>query len=158
MGLLRGRRERYSAAVPIAGVGDDQRTRQLPVCDVRFRLEFPSEWVAHCHCSLCRRAHGSAFVTWVGMEAARCAIDDPQARLRWYASTPGAGRGFCARCGSALFFRSEHWPGELHVALANLQDPADRTPQAHAYWDAHVAWVALDPHDGLPRKPAPDAG
>lgn len=123
--------------------------------DLRFTLDFPSKWVAHCHCSLCRRAHGAAFVTWVGMDEARVAIEDPQSRLAWHASSAAGERGFCARCGSTLFFRGSRWPGELHVTLANLHDPADRAPQMHAYWDAHVDWVALDPEDGLPRRPAP---
>ena len=123
--------------------------------DVRFDLTYPSRWVAHCHCSLCRRAHGAAFVTWIGMEDTHVAIDDPHSRLRWYASTPGAERGFCSRCGSTLFFRSGRWPGELHVAHANLEGPADRAPQAHAYWDTHVEWVAVDPADGLKRMPDP---
>jgi len=85
----------------------------------------------------------------------RVAIDDCHSRLRWYASTPGAERGFCSRCGSTLFFRSRNWPGELHVAHANLDGPADRAPQAHAYWDTHVDWAAVDPADGLKRMPAP---
>ena len=126
--------------------------------DLRFTLGFPSKWVAHCHCSLCRRAHGAAFVTWVGMEATRCAIDDSHSRLQWYPSTPGAERGFCSRCGSTVFFQSSNWPGELHIALANLHEPADRAPQSHAYWDTHVDWVALDPNDGLQRNPNPKAG
>jgi hypothetical protein len=122
---------------------------------VGFALTFPSKWVAHCHCSLCRRAHGAAFVTWIGMRARDVAIADPQSRLRWYAATPGAERGFCTRCGSTLFFRSQRWPGELHVTQANLHGAADRAPQAHAYWDTHVAWVSLDPGDGLKRIDAP---
>ena len=124
--------------------------------DVGFTLAFPSKWVAHCHCSLCRRAHGAAFVTWIGMHADDVTIDDPQARLRWYPSSPGAERGFCTRCGSTLFFRSGRWPGELHVARANV-DAADRLPQAHAYWPQHVDWVALDPDDGLARLGDPKA-
>jgi hypothetical protein len=27
---------------------------------VRGRIARPSRWVAHCHCSVCRRAHGAA--------------------------------------------------------------------------------------------------
>ncbi|MEO6263603.1 MAG: GFA family protein [Luteimonas sp.] len=123
--------------------------------DAVFVLTVPSKWVAHCHCSLCRRAHGAAFVTWVGMHERDVAIADPQSRLQWYASTPGAERGFCSRCGSTLFFRSRNWPGELHVAHANLHDPADRAPQAHAYWDSRVDWASVDPGDGLKRMPAP---
>ncbi len=125
--------------------------------DVRFVARLPSKWVAHCHCTLCRRAHGAAFVTWVGMEAARCAIDDPRSRLQWYASSPGAERGFCSRCGSMLFFRSDRWAGELHLARAQVEGDIDRAPQSHVHWDAHVDWVRLDEHDGLPRQPDPNA-
>jgi hypothetical protein len=125
--------------------------------DVAFALALPSRWVAHCHCSLCRRAHGAAFVTWVGMHEGDVAIADPHARLCWYPSTPGAERGFCSHCGSTLFFRSRNWPGELHVAHANVRDLIDRAPQAHAYWDARVGWATVDPADGLKRMHAPDA-
>ncbi|GAB3737781.1 GFA family protein [Luteimonas pelagia] len=122
---------------------------------VTFDLTWPSKWVAHCHCSLCRRAHGAAFVTWVGMERPRVSIEDPDNALVWHASSDHGERGFCSRCGSTVFFRGSRWPDELHVTLANLHDGADRVPQVHAYWDSHVDWVALDEGDGLPRKPAP---
>jgi hypothetical protein len=125
--------------------------------DVRFTLSWPSLWVAHCHCTLCRRAHGAAFVTWIGMEAAQCAIEDPYGRLRWYDSSPGAERGFCDRCGSSLFFRSTRWPGQLDIALANLQGEADRAPSEHGYWEHRAPWAAVDPDDGLPRKIGDDS-
>ena len=123
--------------------------------DVRFNATLPSKWVAHCHCTLCRRAHGAAFVTWVGMDATRCAIEDPWSRLQWYESSAGAERGFCSHCGSMLFFRSERWAGELHIARAQVVGEVDRAPQAHVYWDTHVEWVQIDERDGLPRKPDP---
>ncbi|MFL6591444.1 MAG: GFA family protein [Luteimonas sp.] len=124
--------------------------------DLTVALTLPSKWVAHCHCTQCRRAHGAAFVTWVGMREADVAIGDPRSRLRWHASTPGvAERGFCGRCGSTLFFRSSRWPGELHVTLGNLDTAVDRAPQAHAFWDTHVAWAGVDPHDGLKRMSDP---
>ena len=126
--------------------------------DVTVQASLPSKWVAHCHCSLCRRAHGAAFVTWVGMEATHCGIEDAQGHLRWYRSSPGAERGFCSRCGSMLFFRSERWPGELHIALAHFTTPVDRAPQVHAYWQDHVEWANVDPNDGLRRgTPESDA-
>lgn len=119
---------------------------------LRFSVELPSKWVAHCHCSMCRRAHGAAFVTWVGIDETRARIEDSRHTLRWYASSPGAERGFCSRCGSMLFFRSRRWAGELHLVLANFDEPVDRAPQAHVFYASHVDWVALDPADGLPRK------
>lgn len=124
--------------------------------DVQFSARLPSRWVAHCHCTMCQRNSGSAFVTWVGLDETQCRIEDPHDRLRWYESSAGAQRGFCSRCGSTLFFRSERWRGELHATLANFDGPVDRLPQAHVFWDTHVDWVKLDGDDGLPRKPAPE--
>ena len=123
--------------------------------DVRFSAALPSKWVAHCHCTMCQRSGGSAFVTWVGLDADRCRIDDPRGRLAWFRSSDAGERGFCARCGSTLFFRSQRWAGELHVTLANFTGPVDRAPQAHVFWDTRVPWVHLA-DDGLPRKDAPD--
>jgi len=122
--------------------------------DVSFIANLPSLWVAHCHCTMCQRSGGSAFITWVGLDEKSCHIDDPKGHLQWYQSSDKGGRGFCSHCGSTLFFRSSRWAGELHVTLANFDTPVDRAPQAHAFWDTHVDWVALDPNDGLPRKAA----
>ena len=120
---------------------------------IRFRAELPSKWVVHCHCTLCRRAHGAAFVTWVGVDERSSHIEDPERTLHWYRSSVEAERGFCSRCGSTLFFRSSKWPGELHIALANFVDPVDRAPQAHIFFDTHVDWLALG--DELPKKGHP---
>ena len=126
--------------------------------EITLAAALPSLWVAHCHCSLCRRAHGAAFVTWVGMDDTRCVIGDAKRSLRWYESTPGAERGFCGHCGAMMFFRSERWPGELHIALAHFTTPVDRAPQVHAYWQDHVEWANVDPNDGLRRgTPESDA-
>lgn len=123
---------------------------------VSFTARLPSKWVAHCHCTRCQRAHGAAFVTWVGFESERVAIEDPDASLRWFHTPGGGDRAFCGVCGSSLFFRSDQWPGELHVARALFVEPVDRAPQIHVYYDTHVDWVGIA--DGLPTKPDPAAG
>lgn len=118
---------------------------------VRFTAKLPSRWVAHCHCSRCRRAHGAAFVTWVGLDEGDLTIDDGQGALRWHRSDLGGSGGFCGACGSPMFFRGARWPGEIHVARALFTDPLDREPQLHAYYDTHVSWVTLA--DQLPTRP-----
>lgn len=117
---------------------------------VRFTARFPSKWVAHCHCTRCQRAHGAPFVTWAGFKAERVAIEDPDQALRWHEGLAGAQRGFCSRCGSPMFFRSERWPGELHIARALFAEPLDREPQAHVYYESHVSWLSVG--DELPKK------
>ena len=123
---------------------------------VRFRAGLPSKWVAHCHCTYCRRAHGAAFVTWAGFPSAQFALDAGSQEPTWYASSAGARRGFCGRCGSPMFFQSDRWPGEMHVARALIHDPLDREPAAHVFYETHVPW--LDVADALPKKTSPGSG
>jgi hypothetical protein len=121
---------------------------------IRYRFALPPLWVAHCHCSTCRRAQGAAFVTWIGTDGEKFELlDDAAANLRTYRSSAEATRSFCGRCGTPLFFESSRWPGQLHITLASV-DPVEAAklrPQVHAYWAAHVPWVGDIP-DGLPRK------
>ncbi|MEM9301013.1 MAG: GFA family protein [Pseudomonadota bacterium] len=117
---------------------------------VHYRIELPTLWCSHCHCSMCQQAHGAAFVTWVGVAEERFTVTAGKRAIAWHASSTEAERGFCKECGSSLFFRSERWPGEVHVTRANLVGDIDREPQAHAFYDAHVDWLKLG--DDLPRK------
>lgn len=111
---------------------------------VRFSLALPSKWCAHCHCSMCRKYHGAGYVTWAGFENSGFKLEQGADLLEWYDSSEKAQRGFCKRCGSSLFFRSDKWPGEIHVAVGCLDAPIDREPEANVYYDTHVDWVAID--------------
>ena len=124
---------------------------------VRFRGALPPKWVAHCHCSMCRRAHGAGFVTWVGFDRAAITIESGSETLTRYASSAHATRSFCSRCGSMLFFESGHWPDEIHVTLANLHGSHGLVPQAHAYWSSRASWADWSGTE-LPTVDPPDHG
>ena len=111
---------------------------------IRFHFELPSKWCAHCHCSMCRKVHGAGYVTWVGFESTRFRLEQGKEDLAWFESSVGASRGSCRNCASSMFFRSERWADEIHVALACLDGPIDREPQTHAYHNSHVDWMPLD--------------
>lgn len=113
----------------------------------------PPKWVAHCHCTRCQRAHGAAFVTWVGVDANAATIHDPQAVLKWFNHPGGGDRAFCSCCGSSLFFKGPRWPGELHIARALVNEPFDYPPEVHSCYDTHVDWFAVV--DGLPKENDP---
>ena len=111
---------------------------------VEFSASLPSNWCAHCHCSMCRKAHGAGYVTWAGFDEDQVTFVKGNKQLTWYESSPGAQRGFCSRCGSTMFFRSERWAGELHIVLACIDGAIDRTPQANVFFDRHVNWMPID--------------
>jgi len=70
--------------------GPDQRSaeptssRGSCLCGaIGFVAALPSKWVAHCHCSRCRRAHGAPFVTWAGFAADAVTVEDERSNLRF---------------------------------------------------------------------------
>ncbi len=120
---------------------------------VTFTITPPTRFCAHCHCSMCRRAHGAPLVTWSGVMEEQLRVLTGAELLRDYASSPEAKRSFCSMCGSSLFFRSTRWPGEVHVATANLTGPLDRVPTAHVFFSDRAPWFEV--HDGLIRCGGP---
>ncbi len=115
---------------------------------VRFEADLPSRFCAHCHCTNCRRAHGAAFVTYAGFRQDQLQVSGSD-RLTRYRTETGATRVFCSRCGSTLFYEGPRWEGEVHVALANIQDEIDKAPEAHVYVDHRAPWWEIS--DELPR-------
>ena len=120
---------------------------------VKFEVTLPTKWCAHCHCTLCRRSHGAAFVTWFGVETDQFKFIQGEEKLTWYHSSQESKRGFCTNCGSHILFRSTKWPGETHLTLSNMIDPIDRQPQVHVFFDTHVGWLEFN--DDLPRYDDP---
>ena len=69
---------------------------------VKFEATLPSLDSTHCHCSTCRRAHGAAFVTFVGVPEDQFEVTEGDEVLRRYLTDTGATRSFCTNCGSTL--------------------------------------------------------
>ena len=120
---------------------------------VRFAITPPTNWCAHCHCSMCRRAHGAPFVTWAGVPSQSFRIVAGEDRLTRYRSSDDATRSFCGTCGSPMLFESARWPGEIHVAVGSVSGRLDRSPALHAFFDDRAEWVHVN--DGLMRAGGP---
>jgi hypothetical protein len=108
---------------------------------VRFVARFPSRFASHCHCASCRRAHGAAFVTWIGFKTPQVTVTEGAGDLAAHESSPGTRRSFCRHCGTKLFFESSRWAGETHITLAAFDDPVDRVPESHSCFEEHVSWI-----------------
>lgn len=114
---------------------------------IRYRVAAPIDDVAHCHCTMCRRASGAMFVTWFTVPPTAFTVTKGNLRT-WQSSRPGT-RGFCPDCGAQVTFLHADYPDALDVTLATLDD-ADRFPARRHIWTASKpAWLRLD--DGLPR-------
>lgn len=122
---------------------------------VRYQVSPPIKFVAHDHCSICRRAHGTAFVTWCGVKSEKdqFQLHSGASDLRSYRSSPEAERQFCGNCGSPLFFRSSKWPGEVHFTRASIQQDMTERPIAHVFFSDRANWINFQ--DDLPKYGGP---
>ena len=77
---------------------------------VRFEIDGALGPITCCHCSLCRRASGSAFVAAASVDAGYFRVVKGQDALGEYESSPQNRRAFCTRCGSQLFGRHDAYP------------------------------------------------
>ena len=116
---------------------------------VRFEVEPPTTFCAHCHCTMCRRSHGAAYVTWFGVPDERFRILSGDDVLVTYQSSDHGTRSFCGRCGSSLFCRIDSHPGTIDVVLANLEGEIDQPPSAHIFYSDRASWV--EANDDLPK-------
>lgn len=128
---------------------------------VRFTVELPTLFCAHCHCSMCRRSHGAGYVTWIGIPVERFEIVQGEKDLVAFSSSDHGTRRFCGVCGSTLFCDSTRHPEYTDIVLANLDAEIDRPPGEHVFFSDRVGWVKVD--DDLPKlggptgiKPLPD--
>lgn len=70
--------------------------------DVKFTIGGFSH-IDACHCKMCLRWAGVAFV---GVDVRDGdVVFESDASLTWYESSEWARRGFCSKCGSSLFYR-----------------------------------------------------
>jgi hypothetical protein len=101
---------------------------------VRYEAKGEGRDLCFCHCDSCRRATGAVMVPW--------------AKLAEYRSSAEVLRGFCSACGTSLTYHHEKRAGEIDVAIATLDTPAELPPLAHIWVKDKLPWVTLT--DGLP--------
>ena len=116
---------------------------------VAFHVELPTLFCGHCHCSMCRRNHGAAYVTWFGVLYEQFEIDKGIDVLVRHASSEHGSRRFCGKCGSSLFCESTQHPEHIDIVLANMDGPIDKAPQFLGYWESRADWAQVG--DELPR-------
>jgi hypothetical protein len=109
----------------------------------RFELEGPFEYNHHCHCGFCRKHHGSAFVSLVGV--ARERLRHERGETIAYRSSPDFLRESCAHCGTAL---PQHIDGLPVFVPAGCLDDLDTHFDFHIFAASRAPWYEIP--EGLP--------
>lgn len=113
---------------------------------VAWEIEGPFELMTHCHCSRCRKSHGTAFATYVGGPAGGFRLQGEELVAR-YESSRSMTRRFCGRCGSMVPF--EALQESVFVPAGNFMDDPGVRPVGHIFAASIPPWLEI--RDTLPR-------
>ncbi len=115
---------------------------------VRYALSGELRDVVNCHCGQCQRFHGylGAYtaVARSGFELTK------DGGLRWYRSSDGASRGFCAECGSSLFWERTGAP-TVSISAGSLDRPTGLRTVRHVFVADKADYYDIT--DGLEQLP-----
>jgi hypothetical protein len=115
---------------------------------VSFEIEGDLKPPDACHCRECRKQSGHYFAS---TDVPRSALTvHGSENVRWYASSEKVRRGFCATCGSTLFWDPVHrdWTG---IAMGALDTPTGTRLAIHIFVAEKGDYY--DIADGLPQNP-----
>lgn len=116
---------------------------------VRFRVAGPLESMSHCHCTDCRKSHGAAFATYVGVAAERFSVTQGAAEVSGWTTETGTRRNFCRACGSNISCTVAPEPEMIYLAAATFDTPIEIRPGSHIFVRSRVPWYEIQ--DGLPQ-------
>ena len=101
---------------------------------VRYEINDKLRGIVNCHCSKCRKFHGN-YGAYTSIQYNSLTLLKQQS-LKWYKSitdeTPNVYRGFCAECGSSLFWHPRDQE-RIAVAAGSLDDPIKLKTIGHVW-------------------------
>jgi hypothetical protein len=111
---------------------------------IRYEVADAFRYAANCHCERCRRATGSAYKPFAGIEREQFRVTAGADGLLIYGDAESNHDVRCKICGSLLcsVVRDGAW---VHVALGTLDTAPTKRPTEHIFVGSKAAWeVILD--------------
>jgi hypothetical protein len=115
--------------------------------DVAFEIDGLATRMSHCHCSMCRKKHGSAFGSFLWVPDAKFRWLRGDEKIRSRESSPGTPRQFCPRCGSSV--PGAAYAGVRYVPAGLLDDDPKPGQAEHVFVASKAPWHEIA--DALPR-------
>jgi hypothetical protein len=105
---------------------------------VRYRLIAEPTGANICHCRMCQKASGGAFMAFAGVQVSELVVTS--GAIATFSSSDIAERGFCARCGTPLTYQG-FGSGRVSVTLGSLDDPGAAEPEGQLGAESKVRWL-----------------
>ena len=108
---------------------------------VTWEIEPPYVFMHHCHCSRCRKAHGTPFATLIGCIADNFRLDGGEHVVTWATPEAGIARSFCGRCGSVV--PGAPVDGLVFSPAGNLEDDPGERAGDHIFVGSKASWYEI---------------
>jgi hypothetical protein len=115
---------------------------------VRYEVADEFAYALNCHCSDCRRATGSAFKPFAGIERNKLRITKGEEQILVFGDKESNHDAHCLTCGS-LMYSVVNNGDRVHVTLGTLLDPPLIRPAAHIFVGDKAPWFQIA--DNLPQ-------
>lgn len=110
---------------------------------IHYEIDGELGAVTWCHCTLCRKGNGTAFLIAVPVDANRFSFTQGADLVAEYESSPGVSRTFCRRCGSPLYGQRDSMPGVLRLRPGSLDTPYDGSADQHIFTAYKADWFEI---------------
>ncbi|MBI3676300.1 MAG: GFA family protein [Proteobacteria bacterium] len=111
---------------------------------VELEIDFPAFWAWHDHSKPSRRAHGCAYVTYIGTWKSRFRVKKGAKSIRRFDDEDAKGmRSFCAVCGTPLTYERARSPKWVNIPRALFETRTGREPRYHVALDESPEWSYL---------------
>jgi hypothetical protein len=143
--------------VTVTDVSSDKQSKEIKLIHtgsclckaVQYQINGELDDVLHCHCSMCRKLHASAFRTRAKVKAKDWRTVSGAALIKFYESSPGEHKGFCSICGSSLYTKFDAHPQILGFPLGTLDTDPQVKATRHVFVDSKAPWFEIT--DKLPQ-------
>jgi hypothetical protein len=115
---------------------------------VQYAVADEFVYALNCHCSNCRRATGSAFKPFAGIERGKLRLAKGEDSLMIFGDENAAHDTHCKACGSLLYSVVREG-AYVHVAMGTLVDDPAIRPTAHIFVGSKAPWFVIA--DDLPQ-------
>ena len=98
--------------------------------------------IVHCHCTTCRKAHGSAF-------SSVAAVQDSDFKLlsvgslKSYESSAGKSRYFCVNCGSQIYAKRDN-TSHIILRLGSVDSELNSPEKEHIWVSQKANWYSIN--------------
>ena len=111
---------------------------------VKYEITAEIQAVSHCHCVMCRKAHGAAFGTYGNVRLEHHTFVQGVSLVKRYQSSTSVTRMFCAACGSPLAWLSKGNISEwIAIPLGTLDSAYVPQNQKHIHTSSKAPWYVV---------------